>query len=134
MQQKLVRTVQKPSSSVKIVIDDESYFRFGHSHISGNDIYYSQNKEKTPADVKYYEKKRFEPKLLMWLAINEQGHSEPFFVPSRGNIDEKVYCQECILNNLKPFLKQYHSEKNYVIWPDLASTHYAKDTVAPKRR
>lgn len=62
---KLIRTVLKPSSSVKVVMDDESYFTFGHCHIPGNDKFYTKNKEQTPSEVRYYEKKKFEPKLLV---------------------------------------------------------------------
>ena len=127
---KLIKTVLKPSSSVKVVMDDEAYFTFGHCHVPGNDRFYSQNKEKTPPSIRYYEKKKFEPKLLVWLAISEEGHSDPFFVPSRGNINGNVYRQECIMRRLIPFLQQHHADNNYVFWPDLASSHYAKDTIA----
>lgn len=127
---KLIRTVLTPSSSVKVVMDDESYFTFGHSQIPGNDRFYTKNKEETPSDVKYFEKKKFEPKLLVWLAISEDGHSEPFFVPSKGNINGNIYRKECIERRLIPFLQQHHADGDYIFWPDLASSHYAKDTVA----
>ena len=64
------------------------------------------------------------------MAISEEGHSKPLFVPSRGNVNGNVYRSECIMRRLVPFLQQYHEDGDYVFWPDLASSHYAKDTVA----
>ena len=86
----------KASSSVKVVIDDESYFPFGRSEMPGNDRFYAKNKSEVSPNVRYSQKKKFEPKLLVWLAISEEGHSDPFFVPSRGNVNGNVYRKECI--------------------------------------
>ena len=41
-----------------------------------------------------------------------------------------VYRKECIMRRLVPFLQQYHEDGDYVFWPDLASSHYAKDTLS----
>ena len=38
------------------VLDDESYFTLSHSSINGNANYYSDNKQQTPASVKYIKK------------------------------------------------------------------------------
>ena len=67
-------------------------------------------KDQVPTNVKYSQKKKFEPKLLVWLAISEEGHSHPFFVPSRGDVKGNVYLEECILRRLVPFLQQYHAD------------------------
>ena len=117
---KLSRTEMKPSSSVKVVIDDESYFPFGHVEMPGNDRFYAKNKSELSPNVRYSQKKKFEPKLLVWLAISEEGHSDPFFVPSRGNVNGNVYRKERVLRRLVPFLQQYHADGDYVFWPDLA--------------
>ena len=111
-------------------MDDESYFPFGHCQIPGNDRFYSKNKEKTPLNIRYYEKKKFEPKLLVWLAISQEGHSELFFVPSRGDINREVCRQECIMRRLIPFLHEHHAHDNYIFWPDLASSQCDKDPIA----
>ena len=111
---KLSRTEMKPSSSVKVVIDDESYFPFGHCEMPGNDRFYAKNKSEVSPNVRYSQKKKFEPKLLVCLAISEEGHSDPFFVPSRGNVNVNVYRKECILRRLVPFLQQYHADGDYV--------------------
>jgi hypothetical protein len=30
---------------------------------------------------------------------------------------------------LLPFINEHHSDSNYVFWPDLASSHYAKKSI-----
>lgn len=35
----------------------------------------------------------------------------------------------CILRRLVPSLQQYHKGSDYVFWPNLATSYYAKDTV-----
>ena len=130
MLQKIDKNCDETITSVKVVMDDKSYFPFGHNEMPGNDRFYTKDKGEVPPNVKYSQKKKFEPKLLVWLAISEDGHSEPFFVPSRGNVNGSVYREECILRRLVPFLQKYHADKDYVFWRDLASSHYAKDTVA----
>ena len=68
---KLTRTEMKPSSSVKVVIDDESYFPFGHNEMPGNDKFYTKDKSDVPPNVRYSQKKTFEPKLLVcWLSAS----------------------------------------------------------------
>ena len=96
------------------MIDDESYFPFGHNEMPGNDRFYTKDKSEVPPNVRYSQKKKFEPKLQVWLAISEEGHSNPFFVPSRGNVNGNVYKKECIMRRLVPFLRQYHEDGDYV--------------------
>ena len=40
-------------------------------------------------------------------------------------INKEVYLIECTIKLLVPFINKYHSNGNYVFWPDLASSHYA---------
>lgn len=107
------------------IIDDESYFTLKHSSINGNRNYYSSNKKRTPANVKYYKKGKYEKKVLVYVVISTEGVSEPYFVPS-GLAVQKVYLNNCIRPKLIPFIQQHHSNGRYVFWPDLASAHYAK--------
>ena len=109
-----------------VILDDEFYFTLSHSTINGNGTYYSSDRDKTPASVKYRIKRKFEPKVLVWLAGSDKGLSEPFFVPSRLAVNKTIYEKECIKKRLVPFIKAHHVDGNYVFWPDLASSHYAR--------
>ena len=41
-----------------------------------------------------------------------------------------IYLNECIKKKrLVPFIKEHHFNDQYLFWPDLASSHYAKTVV-----
>ena len=83
-----------------------------------------------PNEVKIKTKQKFEPKLMVWLAISPRGISQPFIVHSGLAVNQKVYLKECVIKRLIPSIQKYHSDGNYVFWPDLASSHYANTVVA----
>ena len=49
-------------------------------------------------------------------------------------INKEVYLRECIIKHLIPFIKHYHSDCNYVFWPDLATSHYTLNVQDELRR
>ena len=55
--------------------------------------------------------------------------SKPVICPSRANIDGNFYRQECLKKVLLPYLARYYPDGDNVFWPDLASPHYAQDTL-----
>ena len=101
----------KPSNCGKIlvdktlVIDDEKYFTLSNSEISGNDGYYTDNKQTAPNDVKYKKNRKFEPNVLVWIAILEDDMSIPYIHKSRVAIDANVYINKFLMPNLVPFIK-----------------------------
>ena len=84
------------------------------------------DKENVSPDIKFKTEK-FEPKVLAWLAISSKGHSDAVFAPKNCNVNE-VYQKECIRSRLVPFVRERHTDGDYLFWPNLAS-HYAKDTI-----
>ena len=110
-------------------MDDESYFTLAHSDLPSNAFYYATCKGDAPDSVKFSAVKKFESKLLMWIAISDRGISKPYFVPSKEAVTKEVYSNECIRKRLYPFIKKYHNDDEYLFWPDLASSHYAKLTL-----
>jgi hypothetical protein len=50
-------------------------------------------------------------------------------VPSGLAVNQKIYLNECIKKRLLPFINQHHSDGQYIFWPDLASSYYAKTVV-----
>jgi len=107
------------------VMDDESYFTLKHSTINGNNNFYSSNVSETPASVKYDPRSKFENKLLVWMCWSNKGVSKPYFVPSGTAINQNIYLKECLIDKCIPFIESFHSDGQYVFWPDLASSHYA---------
>jgi hypothetical protein len=113
----------------EFIIDDESYFTLSNSDKNANGGYYSNDVSETPDDVRCKEKKKFEQKLLVWLAISPKGMSQVFITRSGQAVNQDVYREECIRKRLMPFIKKHHSDGNFVFWPDLASSHYAKSVL-----
>ena len=127
---RLSRNFLPATGSRKLVMDDESFFPLKHDGMPGNQGYFTKDKENTPPDVRYTRKEKFPKKLLVWMALSEEGHSDVFFVPNGGSVNGQVYRDECITARLVPFLDELHPDGDYIFWPDLASAHYAKDTIA----
>ncbi|XP_065656798.1 uncharacterized protein LOC136082208 [Hydra vulgaris] len=66
----------------------------------------------------------------MWIAISDRGMSEPLFRTSKAvAINSSIYINECLEKRLLPFIHKYHGDFNYLFWPDLASSHYSKDSL-----
>ena len=115
-------------SNCSWIIDDESYFTLSHSTIGGNNIFYTSNIDNTPPNVKFSTKKKFEKKVLVWIAIGPNGWSEPLIKDSNFAINGRVYLEECIKKRLIPYIRANY-DNDYVFWPDKASSHYANDVI-----
>jgi hypothetical protein len=121
------REMLKKYPGYNFIIDDVSYFTLSHTTQSGNDVFYSNNIEKTPEIVKYKFQSKYEEKVLVWIAISPKGISKPYFRNSGLAINRYVYRDECLDPFLIPFINKYHKDDIYVFWPDQASAHYAKE-------
>ncbi|XP_065662657.1 uncharacterized protein LOC136085293 [Hydra vulgaris] len=96
----------------------------------GNSGYYTNNKKACPESVRFIGKEKFPKKLLMWIAISDRGMSEPLFRTSKAvAINSSIYINECLEKRLLLFIHKYHGDFNYLFWPDLASSHYSKDSL-----
>ena len=72
----------------EFIMDDESYFTLSNSVLTGNDSYYSSDKNQTPDTVKYIDKAKYEQKVLVWVAISPKGYSQIFIRPSEMAINQ----------------------------------------------
>ncbi|CAF1570933.1 unnamed protein product [Rotaria magnacalcarata] len=91
-----------------IVMDDEKYFTLSGDNMPGN--------------------AGFIPQIQQTLH-GIKGISVPYIGTTHGPaIDSNLYVQQC-LPKLLAFIRRYHADNNYIFWPDLASSHYAKTTI-----
>ena len=65
-----------------VIIDDESCFPLSNINLSGNAEYYTSDPDATPNDVKPKRKSKYEPKLLVWIALSEKGVLKHYNAPS----------------------------------------------------
>jgi hypothetical protein len=107
----------------KIVMDDESYFTLSGSLKRG---YYTRDVKTAPDNIKFKQKRKFEPKVMLYIVISEEGISKPIFNVGGNAVNCDTYVEKCLTKALVPFLRAHHADGNYVFWPDKASSHYAK--------
>ena len=115
--------------SPDVIMDDESYFCLRNDSIPCNSHYYASAKSDAPESLRWRPTKKFEEKMLVWIAISPKGISKPFFQRSGLAVNKEIYQQKCIIQRLLPFINDYHADRNILFWPDLASSHYASTTL-----
>jgi len=109
-----------------LILDDEKYFKLTGDNVNSNRLFYSTDPATAPTDIKFRKKKKFEPKLMVWMAMSSKGVSNMYVHKSKQAVNEDTYLNECINKRLLPFIEKYHQNGNYLFWPDLASSHYSK--------
>jgi hypothetical protein len=62
------------------------------------------------------------------LSVCESGISEPVFLKAGLAVNKELYISKC-LPVLHRFIQKHYKNEKIVFWPDLASAHYAKDTL-----
>ncbi len=72
------RLTTKIFKEKQIVMDVEKFFYLFNTSIPGNDVYYTSDKSKTPADVKFKLITKIEDKILIWAAISGNGQMSIF--------------------------------------------------------
>ncbi|CAF2970870.1 unnamed protein product [Rotaria sp. Silwood2] len=110
---------------VQLILDDEKYFSL-NGDISCNRNYYTTDRLTAPPEVKFKTKMKFEPKLLVWMAVSQKGISSIYVHRSTISIKQETYLHDCIRKRLLPFINRHHKNDNILFWPDLASSHYSK--------
>ena len=65
---------------------------------------------------------------MVWVAASCRGLSQVYFGKQKQNIDNGLYVNDYLRKRLLPFINKYHSD-NYIFSPDLATSHYARNTV-----
>ena len=113
------------NNDFQMVINDEKYFMLTEHSVPTNRDYHTSNKAATPSDVKFKQTRKYEPKILLWIAISTNGISSPFLAKQKQAINEKTYFKECIVKRLIPFISSHHLKEKVLFWPDLASSHHS---------
>jgi len=129
LSRKLVNQLYRENYS--IIMDDEKYFTFSCNNMPGNDGYYTNDKQLCPDNVRFKGQEKFHTKILVWIAISGKGISEPLIRRVKSeSINQVIYREECLKKRVLPFINEFHFRSDYIFWPDLAMSHYAKDNIS----
>lgn len=109
-----------------IIMDDETYVKSDFKQIPGPQFYTAYIKGGVKKKFKYKKIDKFGKKFLIWQAICSCGRSTRPFV-SRCTLNKQIYIKECLKARLLPLYKKH--DVSPLFWPDLATIHYARETV-----
>ncbi|CAF4079490.1 unnamed protein product [Rotaria sp. Silwood1] len=113
----------------ELILDDEKYFLLHNESVAANRGFYTSDPNTAPPEIKFKRSKKFEPKVLVWVAISENGISTPFFSYQQQAINQATYLNKCIKARLMPFIDNYHNKNKVLFWPDLARSHYGHEVM-----
>ncbi|CAF3461979.1 unnamed protein product [Rotaria sp. Silwood1] len=72
---------------------------------------------------------KYEPKIMVWLAISPKRSSEPYVHQSKNVIGGDIYLNQCVKSKSIPFIEKHHSNDEILFWPDIAKAHYSKEVL-----
>ena len=98
-------------SHLQLILDDEKYFSLT-GDISCNRKYYTTDPFTASSEVEYGTKMKFEPKLLVWMAVSQKDVSSIYVHRSAIIIKKKIHLNECIQKQLLLFIKCHHKGDN----------------------
>ena len=105
---KRCRILYRKFRLLHFVIDDEKYFGLSGFQMSGNRGYYTSDFAQTPMALKTYAKKKFEPKVMLWIAMSPEGLSSPVLTSGRSMaVTARSYVDNCLEPHLLPFLNNH---------------------------
>ena len=126
--EKQQKDVQSLYKGLDFAIDDGKYFGLTGYQMSGNKFYYTSDKHQMPSHIATFSKKKFEPKVMLWIAISPKCISRPVLTSGQGMaVNSSTYITKCLNLCLVPFLRK-STLGGYVFWPDKASSYYAATT------
>lgn len=107
-------------------MDDETYVKMDTTTLPGPQFYTAKVGENVPDNVKKIPVEKFGKKVLVWQAICSCGKKSSSFY-TIGTIGGEMYRKECISKRLLTFYRAHDIPP--LFWPDLASAHYANETL-----
>ena len=78
------------------MLDDENYFLLHNESISANRGFYTSDPSAAPPEVKFKRIQKLEPKILVRIAISENGILTSFFSNQQQAITQMMYLNEYV--------------------------------------
>ena len=95
------------SNAFELIMDDEKYFTLTNESVPTNRSFYTSDPSITPSDVKFKRTQKYCTKVLVWIAISENGISK-----QAQAINEITYLKHCIKACLMSLIKTYDNKEN----------------------
>ena len=108
-------TLYEKYKDLNYVMDSVCSFTYRCNQGSRYRSYWAHENDTRPGPVIY--ESDLVPRLDVWIAISNQGISEPFICPV-DDLTTKEYAEECVENILVPFIKENHDLEDTVLWSD----------------
>lgn len=118
--------VYKNQLSKVLLMDDETYVPWDPQDVPGTKYFHAADPKSVSYSHKVKPKAKFAKKILVWQALDEHGNVSDAYI-SEGTMNKDIYLEECIYARLLPFIDQHHNRSEVIFWPDLATSHYAKN-------
>lgn len=109
-----------------ILMDDETYCKVDFKQLPGKKFYTATKKGNVKEKFKEVKSEKFAAKYMVWQAICSCGLKTDTFV-TNGSINATVYIKECLQKRILPFIGRHRG--SVLFWPDLATSHYAGQTI-----
>ena len=103
------------NNDFELIMDDEKYFLLQDQSAPTNRGFYTSDKRTTAPQVKFKRTQKFEPKILVWIAISEKGISKSFFSKQKQAVSQTTYLNRCIIARLIPFIKSQHNKEKSIV-------------------
>ncbi|CAF1168698.1 unnamed protein product [Rotaria magnacalcarata] len=98
------------NNDFELIVDDEKYLLLQDQSVPTNRGFYTSDKRTTAPPVKFKRIQKFEPNVLVWIAISEKGISKPFFSKQKQTFGQITYLKQSIIARLMPFVTSYHTK------------------------
>ena len=99
------------NNDFELIMDDEKYFLLQDQSVPTNCSFYTSDKRTTAPQVKFKRTQKFEPKILVWIAISEKEISKSFFSKQKQAVSQTTYLNRCMIARLIPFIKSHHNKE-----------------------
>lgn len=110
-----------------LIMDDETYVKADFKQLPGQKFYVASMRGNVPSKYKFVCQDKYAKKYMVWQAICSCGRKSRAFVTSQ-TMTSNLYVKECLEKRILPFVASHNVPVKF--WPDLASCHYARSTMA----
>jgi len=109
-----------------ILIEDEIYVKLDFKQFSDQKYYIATKRGNVNPKFKYILHDKYVKMLMIWQVLCSCGKKITSFITS-ATMDRHMYIKECLKKRLLSLIHSHNSPVKF--WPDLASCHYAGDTI-----